>query len=461
MQRRVIILGAAGRDFHNFNVCFRNDPAYRVVAFTAAQIPDIGGRRYPPELAGPAYPEGIAVVPESQLEKLIEENQADMVVFSYSDLSHNAVMDLASRALAKGADFLLLGAERTMLRGRTPVVSVCGVRTGSGKSPVARHVVRMLRGLGRRPVVVRHPMAYGDLVRQRVQRFAIPADLERERCSLEEREEYEPHLADGTIVYAGVDYAAVLAEAEREGDSIVWDGGGNDTPFFRPKLEIVVVDPHRAGHELLYSPGEVNFLRAQIVVIAKADTAPPGSIAKVRRHIAERNPQAQVVEAESRILVQHAEKIRGLRVLVVEDGPTLTRGEMPYGAGVMAARRYGAGQVVDPRPFAVGSVHEAYQNYRHLGPCLPAMGYSVAQLADLEATIAAVPCDLVLVATPADLKRAIRIAQPSLRVHYAMEERGEPILLPRLRELFATASSPHPDHGTDKLGFRNSAPEAP
>ncbi len=452
MQRRVIILGAAGRDFHNFNVCFRNDPAYRVVAFTAAQIPDMAGRRYPGELAGPSYPEGIAVVPESQLEKLIVENQADVVVFSYSDVSHTAVMGLASRAIAKGADFLLIGAERTMLRARAPVVSVCGVRTGSGKTPVARHVVKLLRGLGRRPVVVRHPMAYGDLVRQRVQRFAIPADLERERCTLEEREEYEPHLADGSVVYSGVDYAAVLAEAEREGDSIVWDGGGNDLPFFRPNLEIVVVDPHRAGHELLYAPGEANFLRAQIVVIAKADTAPPGSIATVRRHIAERNPQAQVVEADSQILVQHPEKIRGLRVLVVEDGPTLTRGEMPYGAGVIAARRHFAGQLVDPRPFAVGSVHETYLNYRHLGPCVPAMGYSVAQLADLEATIAAVPCDLVLVATPADLKRAIRIAQPCLRVHYAMEERGEPVLLPRLRELFALPGTAHPSSAARRAG---------
>jgi predicted GTPase len=440
MERRIILLGAAGRDFHNFNTCFRGEVADRVVAFTAAQIPDIAGRRYPAELAGPGYPDGIPVVPEDQLEKLIAEKKANLVVFSYSDLSHNQVMDIASRVVACGADFLLLGAERTMLRSRVPVVSVCAVRTGSGKSPVARYVVRLLRELGRRPVVVRHPMPYGDLVRQRVQRFAIPADLDRERCTIEEREEFEPHLAEGTVVYAGVDYAAILADAEREGNCIVWDGGNNDTPFFHPDLEIVVADPHRAGHELLYYPGEVNFLRAQVIVISKVDTAPPGSVALIRRHIAERNPQAQVIEADSRILVDHPEKIRGARVLVVEDGPTLTRGEMPYGAGVIAARHHLAGQLVDPRPFAVGSVREVFLEYKHIGPVLPAMGYSVKQLADLEATIATVPCDLVLVATPIDLKRIIRITQPCLRVRYQMEERGAPVMMPLLRDLIASAT---------------------
>ncbi len=443
MERRIIIMGAAGRDFHNFNVCFRGEAGDRVVAFTAAQIPDIAGRRYPPELAGPGYPEGIPVVPEDQLEKMIVEKKANLVVFSYSDVSHNHLMDLASRVVAKGADFQLLGSERTMLRARVPVVSVCAVRTGSGKSPVARYVVRQLRELGRRPVVVRHPMPYGDLVRQRVQRFAMPADLERERCTLEEREEYEPHLAEGTVVYAGVDYAAVLADAEQEGNCIVWDGGNNDTPFFHPDLEIVVADPHRAGHELLYYPGEVNFLRAQVIVISKVDTAPPGSVAAIRRHVAERNPQAQVIEADSRIVVQHAEKIRGARVLVIEDGPTLTHGEMPYGAGVIAARRHLAARLVDPRPFAVGSLHQAFVDYKHLGPLLPAVGYSTRQLADLEATIAAVPCDLVLVATPVDLKRIIRISQPCLRVHYEMEERGAPVLMPLLRDLLASAAPAH------------------
>jgi predicted GTPase len=443
MERRIIILGAAGRDFHNFNVCFRGEAGNRVVAFTAAQIPVIAGRRYPPELAGPGYPEGIPVVPEDQLEKLIVEKKADLVVFSYSDVSHNHVMDLASRAVAQGADFLLLGSERTMLRARVPVVSVCAVRTGSGKSPVARYVVRLLRELGRRPVVVRHPMPYGDLVRQRVQRFAIPADLERERCTIEEREEYEPHLAEGTVVYAGVDYAAILADAEQEGNCIVWDGGNNDTPFFHPDLEIVVADPHRAGHELLYYPGEVNFLRAQIIVISKVDTAPPGSVATIRRHIAERNPRAQVIEADSRILIDHPEKIRGARVLVVEDGPTLTHGEMSYGAGVIAARHHLAAQLVDPRPFAVGSLRQVFHEYKHLGPLLPAMGYSANQLADLEATIAAVPCDLVLVATPVDLKRIIRISQPCLRVRYEMEERGAPVLMPLLRDLIASATPTH------------------
>lgn len=440
MERRVVILGAAGRDFHNFNVCYRGETSHRVVAFTAAQIPDIAGRRYPPELAGPGYPEGIPVIPEEQLEKCIVEKKADLVVFSYSDVSHNHVMDLASRAVAHGADFELLGTERTMLRARVPVVSVCAVRTGSGKSPVARKIVELLRKLGRRPVVVRHPMPYGDLVRQRVQRFAALSDLDRERCTIEEREEYEPHIERGVVVYAGVDYAAILSEAEQEGDCIVWDGGNNDTPFLRPNLEIVVADPHRAGHELLYYPGEVNFLRAQVIVVSKVDTAPPGSVATIRRHATERNPKAQVIEADSKILVDHPEKILGARVLVIEDGPTLTHGGMPYGAGVIAARRHRAARLVDPRPFAVGSLHQVFVAHRHLGPVLPAMGYSAAQLSDLEATISTVPCDLVLVATPADLQRRIRISQPCLRVRYEMEERGAPALLPLLRETLANAA---------------------
>ncbi|HVC00153.1 MAG TPA: GTPase, partial [Candidatus Dormibacteraeota bacterium] len=361
----------------------------------------------------------------------------NLVVFSYSDISHNGVMDLASRAVAKGADFLLLGAERTMLPSRLPVISVCAVRTGSGKSPVARRLVQILRKFGRRPVVIRHPMPYGDLIRQRVQRLATMADLERERCTIEEREEYEPHIEQGIVVYAGVDYAAILAEAEQEADCIVWDGGNNDTPFLRPDLEIVVADPHRAGHELLYYPGEVNFLRAQVIVINKVDTAPPGSVALIRRHICERNPQARVIEAESRIQVDHPEKIAGARVLVIEDGPTLTHGEMAYGAGLIAARRFACAQIVDPRPFAVGSLRQVFVQYKHLGPVLPAMGYSADQLADLEATIATTPCDLVLVATPIDLRQTIQVSQPCLRVRYEMVERGVEMLAPLVRRVLA------------------------
>lgn len=441
MDRRIIILGAAGRDFHNFNVCFRGDPQQRVIAFTAAQIPDVAGRRYPPELAGSGYPEGIPIIAEDQLEKCIREKQVNLVVFSYSDVSHTHVMDLASRAVALGADFLLLGAERTMLKTSLPVISVCAVRTGSGKSPVVRGLARSWKELGRRPVIIRHPMPYGDLVRQRVQRFAVLEDLERERCTIEEREEYEPHIAQGNVVYAGVDYESILDAAQREGDCLIWDGGNNDTPFVRPNLEIVVADPHRAGHELLYYPGEVNLLRAGVIVIGKIDTAPPGAVETIRRHIRQRNPQAQVIETEFPVRVDHPEKIAGARVLVIEDGPTLTHGEMAYGAGVIAARRSGSAQIVDPRPFAVGSLREIFRRYTHLGPVLPAMGYSAAQLADLEATIAGTPCDLVLVATPVDLARIVRIAQPSMRVSYEMGEAGSAALALLLRQAFRGAAS--------------------
>lgn len=428
MQRRVLILGAAGRDFHNFNVCFRDNPDAHVVAFTAAQIPGISGRCYPAELAGPRYPNGIPIVPEVQLENCIRDRWVDQVVFSYSDVSHNHVMDLASRAVALGADFLLLGADRTMLSARVPVVSVCAVRTGSGKSPVARRVVELLRRMGHKPVVMRHPMPYGDLVRQRVQRFASCADLDLHQCTIEEREEYEPHLAEGIVVFAGVDYAAILSEAEKEADVIVWDGGNNDTPFLRPELEIVVADPHRAGHELLYFPGEVNFLRAHAILINKVDTAPAGSVEMIRAHILERNPRAIVIEADSRIRLDDPEKLRGARVLVIEDGPTLTHGEMAYGAGVIAARRHQAARLVDPRPFAAGSLRQVYEQYPQLGPLLPAMGYSAAQLADLEQTIARAPADVVLIATPIDLASRVRISQPCVRLYYDVVERGEPTL---------------------------------
>ena len=424
MKRRILILGAAGRDFHNFNVCFREAPEDHVVAFTATQIPEIAGRVYPAELAGPFYPHGIPILEEERLEEIILEHCVDLVVFSYSDVSHEHVMHLAARATAMGADFLLLGADGTMLESRLPVVSVCAVRTGCGKSPVSRRVVELLREEGLRTVVVRHPMPYGDLRLQRVQRFAALADLDRHRCTIEEREEYEPHIARGTVVFAGVDYAAVLGAAEREGDVIVWDGGNNDTPFFRSDLEIVVADPHRPGHELRYYPGEVNLIRAGVVVINKANTARPEDIETVRRNVCRRNPYARIVEAASRVEVSEPERIRGARVLVIEDGPTLTHGEMAFGAGVVAAHEYDAAALVDPRPFVNGSLREVFEKYPQIGPLLPAMGYSPRQLAELEEVVNRTPCDVVLVATPVDLGRVISLERPAVRVRYELEELG-------------------------------------
>jgi len=437
MQRRIAILGAAGRDFHNFNVCFRKDPESQVIAFTAAQIPDIAGRCYPPELAGPLYPRGIPIVPEEQLEQLIARDKVNTAVFSYSDVSHNQVMDLASRVIAAGADFLLLGADRTMLESRVPVISVCAVRTGSGKTPVARRVVQLLKEMNVRVVVVRHPMPYGDLARQAVQRFATLADLGFERCTIEEREEYEPHLRAGTVVYAGVDYEKILTEAEKEAAYIVWDGGNNDTPFFRSDLEIVVADPHRAGHELLYHPGEVNLLRADVLVINKVDTAREGDVEIIRRNVRERNPKARVIETVSRIAVDRPERLRGARVLVIEDGPTLTHGEMPFGAGVVAAQENGAAELVDPRPYAVGSLRALFAHYRHIGSLLPAMGYSLKQLAELEATIRNTPCDVVVVATPVALGEVIKISQPTVRVTYDVIERSALTLAQVIKEFVA------------------------
>lgn len=436
MQRRIAILGAAGRDFHNFNVCFRRDPDCRVIAFTAAQIPEIAGRRYPPELAGPLYPEGVPIVPEEQLEQLIAKDGVNTAVFSYSDVSHNQLMDIASRALAAGADFWLLSADRTMLKTRVPVVSVCAVRTGSGKSPVARRIVQLLKETDARVVVVRHPMPYGDLARQAVQRFATRADLDWHQCTIEEREEYEPHLQAGTVVYAGVDYERILAEAEKEAAFIVWDGGNNDTPFLRSDLEIVVADPHRAGHELLYHPGEVNFLRADMIVINKVDTATEANVETIRRNVRERNPKARVIETLSRIIVDDPDRLRGARVLVIEDGPTLTHGEMSFGAGVVAAQNQGA-ELVDPRPYAAGSIREMFAHYRHIGSLLPAMGYSPKQLAELETTIRNTPCDVVVVATPVDLGKAIRISQPTTRVTYDVVERSTLTLAQVVREFVA------------------------
>jgi predicted GTPase len=426
-MRRVIIMGAAGRDFHNFNVVYREDAATEVVAFTAAQIPNIAGRRYPSELAGPRYPSGVAIHPEGELERLVAELEVDEVVFAYSDVSHETVMHHASRALAAGADFRLLGPRSTMLAARVPVVSVCAVRTGCGKSQTTRRVVSLLRSAGRRVVVIRHPMPYGDLARQRVQRFAALADLDRHECTIEEREEYEPHLAMGSVVYAGVDYAAILAEAEKEADVIVWDGGNNDLPFLRSDLEIVVADPHRPGHERTYHPGEANLRRAHAVVINKVDTAPAEGVAAVRASVAALNPEAVVIEAESPVSVEDGALLRGRRVLAVEDGPTLTHGEMAFGAGVVAARAHGA-VLVDPRPYAVGSLAETFARYPRMGPLLPAMGYGEDQVRDLEATIAATPAEVVLIATPVDLRRVLRLDKPAVRVGYELRERGRPDL---------------------------------
>jgi predicted GTPase len=428
MPKRVIIMGAAGRDFHNFNVYFRDNPDYQVVAFTATQIPNIEGRRYPPELAGRLYPDGIPIYPEEELTDLVRRYQVDQVVFAYSDVSHEYVMHKASQALVAGADFRLMGTGSTMLTSRKPVVAVCAVRTGSGKSQTTRHVCDVLRRMGHRVVVVRHPMPYGDLTAQVVQRFATYEDLDRYRCTIEEREEYEPHIDRGVVVYAGVDYERILRQAEEEADIVVWDGGNNDLPFFRPDLHIVVADPHRPGHEVRYHPGEANLRAADVVVINKVDTADPDGIAQVRRNIQEVNPQAIVVEAASPIFVEDPGAIQGRRVLVIEDGPTLTHGEMAYGAGVTAARRFGAAELVDPHPYAVRSIAETFRKYPHIGPLLPAMGYGDEQIRDLEETINATPCDLVLAATPVDIRRLLKVRYPVDRVRYELQVIGRPTL---------------------------------
>ena len=425
-MKKILILGAAGRDFHNFNVVFRNNPDFQVVAFTATQIPDIADRRYPPELAGRLNPAGIPIFEEKDLEKLLEERDIDAAVFSYSDIAHPTLMHLASRTVAAGADFWLLGTERTQIKSTLPVVSICAVRTGCGKSPVSRLVASQLRQLGWKPVVIRHPMPYGDLAAQAVQRFAAIEDLQRNLCTIEEREEYEPHISKGTVVYAGVDYEKIIRRAEQEADIILWDGGNNDTPFYASDLEIVVADPHRAGHELGYFPGEVNFRRADVIIINKVDTAAPVDLETVRNNIRLNNPQAAVVEMACRVSVASPEQIRNKRVLVIEDGPTLTHGEMAYGAGVVAARQCGAAELVDPRPYAVGSIRSTYERFPHLTNLLPAMGYSPAQRHELEETIQRTPCDLVLVATPIDLAQAIRLDKPSLRVSYEVEELTTP-----------------------------------
>jgi predicted GTPase len=425
-MKKVIIAGAAGRDFHNFNVVFRNNPDFSVVAFTATQIPDIANRRYPVELAGSEYPNGIPILEEKDLEKLIAEHNVDVVVFSYSDVSHINLMHLASRSVAAGADFMLLATQRTQIKSRVPLISICAVRTGCGKSPISRLVASELRHLGWKPVVIRHPMPYGDLAAQAVQRFASPADLDRHLCTIEEREEYEPHIQLGTVVYAGVDYEKIIRQAEQEADLILWDGGNNDTPFYVSDLEIVVADPHRPGHELTYYPGEVNLRRGQVIVINKVDTAAPGDIQVVRDNIRKSNPSATVLETACRVSVADPAQIKGKRVLVVEDGPTLTHGEMSYGAGVVAARQCGALELVDPRPYAVGSIRGTYERFPHLTSLLPAMGYGAIQCHELEETINRVACDLVLVATPVNLSSILKLNKPSIRVSYEAEELTRP-----------------------------------
>lgn len=431
-----LIMGAAGRDFHNFNVYFRDNPAYDVVAFTATQIPNIEGRKYPAELAGKLYPNGIPIYPESDLVKLIQEHKVEQVVFAYSDVPHEYVMHKASTVMAAGADFRLMGPQSTMVKSTKPVVSICAVRTGSGKSQTTRRVSLILREMGFKVAAIRHPMPYGDLVKQAVQRFADYSDLDKHECTIEEREEYEPHLDNGVIVYAGVDYEAILRQAEKEVDIVLWDGGNNDFSFYVPDLSIVVVDPHRPGNEYTYHPGETNVRLADVFVINKVDTANPESVIAVRNRITELNPNALVIEGASPLFVDDPEAIRGKRVLVIEDGPTLTHGEMKYGAGWVAARRFGAGEIVDPRPFAVASIADTYKKYPNTGTILPAMGYGDAQVRDLEATINNSDVDLVISGTPIDLTRIIKVNKPMQRVRYELQEIGQPTLEEILKEKF-------------------------
>ncbi|MEW5805999.1 MAG: cyclic 2,3-diphosphoglycerate synthase [Acidobacteriota bacterium] len=426
--KNVLIMGAAGRDFHNFNLYFKDNENYRVVAFTATQIPNIEGRQYPAELAGKLYPEGIPIYSEKRLNELIDQHGIDEVVFSYSDISHEFVMHKASQVIAAGADFKLIGSRHTMLESRLPVISICAVRTGSGKSPATRRISKILRGMGKKIVVIRHPMPYGDIVKQKVQRFASVEDIDRQECTLEEREEYEHHVTNGNIVYAGVDYAAILKEAEKEADIIMWDGGNNDLPFYKPSLEIVIVDPHRPGHEIRYFPGEVNLRRAGVIIISKVSTAPKEGVQEVKRNIKKINPKAIVIEADLKIEVDNSKMIKGKRVLIVEDGPTLTHGEMKYGAGTIAAREFGAAEIIDPRPFAVGSIQKVFEDYPHIGALLPAVGYGDRQIKELQETIERTNCDLIIIGTPIDLRRIIDFKKQALRVTYRLREMSKPDL---------------------------------
>jgi len=433
---RTIIMGAAGRDFHNFNVYFRENPDYEVVAFTATQIPDIEGRTYPAELAGPRYPRGIPIYAESDLLSLIKGKEATLVIFAYSDVPHEYVMHKASQVLAAGADFRLMGPASTQVKSSKPVVSVCAVRTGSGKSQTTRRVSLILRGMGYKVAAIRHPMPYGDLVKQAVQRYADYSDLDKHECTIEEREEYEPHLDNGVIVYAGVDYARILRQAEQEVDIILWDGGNNDFPFYVSDLQIVVADPHRPGHEVSYHPGETNARLADVFVINKVDTANSADVLKVRDNLRAVNPHATFIEAASPLFVDDPSAILGKRVLVIEDGPTLTHGEMAYGAGWVAAQRFGAAEIIDPRPYAVGSIKATYAKYPTTGDVLPAMGYGDAQIHELEQTINAAPADLVIIGTPIDLKRIVKIDKPAQRVRYELQEIGQPTLEDILKSKF-------------------------
>ena len=430
-MKKIIIIGAAGRDFHNFNVYYKNKPGYRVVAFTAAQIPDIAGRVYPKELAGEAYPAGIPIYPQEELEALIEKYDVDECVFSYSDVDYDTVMGVGAKVNAAGAAFTLLGPKQTMLQSTKPVIAIGAVRTGCGKSQTTRKIAQLLREKGLQVIAVRHPMPYGDLNAQKVQRFASLEDLKQHNCTIEEMEEYEPHIVSGTVVYAGVDYAEILKQAEQDPngcDVILWDGGNNDFPFYKPDLLVTVADPHRPGHELNYYPGEVTLRTADVVVINKIDSADFAGIQTVRQNITTCNPEAVVIDAASTIGVTSPEVIRGKRVLIVEDGPTLTHGEMKIGAGVVAAHRFGASEIVDPRAYAVGTLADTYEAYPNIGTVLPAMGYGEQQIADLAQTIENTPCDSVVVATPIDLGRLIQLNQPNTRVSYALQEIGSPNL---------------------------------
>lgn len=435
---RTLILGAAGRDFHNFNVLYRNNPNYEIVAFTATQIPDIDGRRYPSELAGELYPDGIPIIAEDNLEQTIHDKKIELCIMSYSDLSDNAVMELGSRINAAGADYMMLGASRTMIESTKPVISVCAVRTGCGKSQTTRRVIEILQAAGKKVVAIRHPMPYGDLVAQKVQRFETIEDLKINDCTIEEMEEYEPHIKRGTVVYAGVDYEAILREAEKEADIILWDGGNNDTSFYKSDLTITVVDPHRPGHEISYYPGQTNLRLADVVVINKIDSAYPEDIDEVRANIRAVNPDARIVDAASPLTVDNPSLITGANVLVVEDGPTLTHGGMEYGAGFVAAEKFGARDYVDPRPFAVGTIIDTFEKYyadREEAFILPAMGYGEDQMRDLQQSINAADCDVVVIATPIDLTRIIKINKPVVRVGYELQEIGRPDL-PEILESF-------------------------
>jgi predicted GTPase len=438
MERlKVVIMGAAGRDFHNYNTVYRDNQRYQVVAFTATQIPKIGGRTYPPVLAGKLYPQGIPIHQEDELEDLIEKHQVDEVAFSYSDVTHEYVMHKASIVMAAGADFILLGPKGTCIKSNKPVISICAVRTGVGKSQTTRYVVDVLQEMGKKVVAIRHPMPYGELNQQICQRFANMEDLEKHNCTIEEREEYEPHIQKGVIVYAGVDYAEILKQAEKDADVVIWDGGNNDFPFYQSDLQIVLVDPHRAGHSLTYHPGEANLRMADVVVINKVTTARPEWIATVQKDIAAANPKATVVKCNSPITVERPDEVKGKRVLVVEDGPTLTHGEMAYGAGMLAAEQFGAASVVDPRPSAVGSIKQTLEKFPHIERLLPAMGYHDQQLKDLEDTINKVDCDLILLGTPTDLSRIIKMNKPSMRVFYELADHSEPTLSDLIKKKFS------------------------